>query len=475
MFATSSSCTTFIKVPPCSVKNSVATKLIPRETTTKPNTMNTESDRNKGSSCTHTFANSSAAITDSLDRMEDLPEFRSASLSTVKQEQPLLQTEPGSKRSDLPSTNASFPVATGLLQIQTGWKYPHLTTVGLYYPLGPCQFRFPRDQLERVLRILQDAFRKLSMQVAYQDTPIVATCFSLDQVEFDVSIFESQTKNGEIIIEVDRRFGDAVSYHNYAQQLACAICGTSGNHPLSFTARPIPPYFWNKNLLCEADSIGRRVTKNRDDDSEILTEALETTSSLISNDRYDARRLGFLSLMHITDPYKSGLSISTVAAKCLLFPSDTTQANVSRRVFEYACGDHYDEEADTDSTIGDTSYVDSATGTGFAYLSLAIVSQVFQVAAETKLLDMESFLCEFSSNKNNNDLVECIMGKMHQANRYPHHAYYAVQSLVALCECIPSLRRRINTQDVEDVQLFGDSCHLALATASRKLLLALQP
>ena len=334
-----------------------------------------------------------------------------------------------------------------------GWKNPQLTTLGLYYPLGPCQLRLPLEMLHNVLDMLLDVFRRLSMHASYQESPICAICRSLDQVEFTVSLFASRTSPQEIIVEVERRYGDVISYHNYARRIACALNRTDSYPDVGQTE---PPCFWNRKIIDLADSVALA------GHNESIAEALEITYSLISNERYDARRLGLESLIHMTDPYKSGFFVASAAAKSLLFPKDAREQRVSRDVFEYACKLPSDDCSESSSGVADAAEAD------LSYLGLIVASQTLQIAAESKSINVESFLATFP-----NDLVGNFHDKMLHADTNPHMGYYAVQAMVALCDCIPSLRSRINNRDVEEAQLYGDSCHLALARASNKLLLSL--
>ena len=105
----------------------------------------------------------------------------------------------------------------------------------------------------------------------------------------------------------------------------------------------------------------------------------------------------------------------------------------------------------------------------FAYLSLVIIAQILEVAAGAQTMDVKTFLDVCPA-----DLVGSVIEKVRDVQSDPHRAYYAVQCLASLCRCVPSTKMRINGSDVEEARLVGDSCHLALATATQKLLGTLQ-
>ena len=84
-------------------------------------------------------------------------------------------------------------------------------------------------------------------------------------------------------------------------------------------------------------------------------------------------------------------------------------------------------------------------------------------------MDVKTFLDVCPS-----DLVGSIIEKVGDVHRDPHRAYYAIRCLASLCRCVPSTKSRIKDTDVEEAQLVGEACHLALATVTKELLVSLQ-
>ncbi|KAL7568654.1 hypothetical protein ACA910_021656 [Epithemia clementina (nom. ined.)] len=260
--------------------------------------------------------------------------------------------------------------------------------------------------------------------------------------------------------------------------------------PTSPTAVASPPCFWNGNMLRQADTImGQKVSPsllsedNRNNHA--IAQALDTVWSFLSTDRYDVQRLGFESLVHMTNPNCSGLSVAVQTTKCLLFPQTETQERFSRAILECVCDscDHNENER-------------SAAAVELADLALVIFTQALEVAANEsplQLLDVATFLLQ--QRQRESKLVECLLHKVHGMDTHPHRAYYAMQLLVALCRCVPELRSEVinihNTMHVYRqspqppqyanvwsfvlaAQVFGDVHHLALTTASHQLWLCLQ-
>ncbi|KAL7581470.1 hypothetical protein ACA910_022044 [Epithemia clementina (nom. ined.)] len=306
-------------------------------------------------------------------------------------------------------------------------------------------------------------------------------------------------------IEVSRLDGDSVSYQQYAQAVLKTVTEIMNDHhnvgyesttydvnmeSTSPTAVASPPCFWNGNMLRQADTImGQKVSPsplsedNRNNHA--IAQALDTVWSFLSTDRYDVQRLGFESLVHMTNPNRSGLFVAVQTTKWLLFPQTETQEGISRGILEFVCGSCHHNENER-----------SAAEVELADLALVIFTQALEVAANEsplQTLDVATFLLQ--QRQRECKLVECLLHKMHGMETHPHRAYYAMQSLVALCRCVPELRSEIinmhnTTHDyrqspqqphyanvwsfVQAAQVFGDAHHLALATASHQLWLCLQ-
>lgn len=327
-----------------------------------------------------------------------------------------------------------------------GWEEPSLTVIGLYYPLGPCQKRFARSQLKEILENLPIVFRALSLQTKYHNSPISAECRSLDLVGLEVVILAARDDSECVLLEVCRREGDSYSYHCYAQQILLSV---SGPEPI----RPIMGFSWNLEALSKAD----RVAKNHEN----VAEALEIASNMLSSERFDARKLAVESLVHMTDPHVSGWATSQIIANCLLDPKESSQERLSEELLTYAA-------QETCPLHTDDSTFEKIAEAEVAYLCLVVLSNLLQVAAAAKNIDVQTFL-------KSSRVVDFLVEKVVNVQEHPHHAYYATQCLLDLCTFVPKELSRINRTIIEQAQLFGESSHYALATVSQKLLVNLHP
>lgn len=234
----------------------------------------------------------------------------------------------GSPRCDLLESHRGFPSVGA--RFETGgddWNDPRLTFLGKYYPLGSCQMRLCIDQLPKILLLLENVFRILSLHTRYCDSPISARCRSLDQVEIEVVLFAiPDSKSNEMVLEISRLDGDAVSHHAHVLRILTAVRDETLELP------PIIDPSWNQETLRKMESVSsHRVCYTN------IVESLEIASNMIDSDRYDACLMGLQSLTLITDPNKSGWSTAKFAVERLMRPRFLSPHDrLSMLVLEYA-------------------------------------------------------------------------------------------------------------------------------------------
>ena len=338
-----------------------------------------------------------------------------------------------------------------------GWQSPILTPINLYYPLGPCRTKFETSRLTEILYELQDVFRILSLETVFQESPIAATCQTLDQVEFNITVLQSRRNPSESILEIQRKSGDTMSFHCTAHQILAAVSGQTPTSRVSTSSSA-----WNVRMAQRLDSL--LPPKVDDATTSGVVSALELAWGMLSTDRLDAQRLGLESLVHMTDPTKSGWSTAQTASLLLLTPENNLQANLSMTLVRFVSS----LDAATQSMHLDGEPFGPEK---FAHLSLIVLSQVFGIAAKQEATQrIQQFLQWIKPI----DLVHSILRLLRDGPHHPHLTYVAVQCVTALCPAVPQLRLQIKSRDVQELQHFGDLHHCALANASQQLLVALQ-
>jgi len=414
---------------------------------------------------------------------EQPPVFRSATMafhpSDVLNAIPYQQSATNEKTASFRYDTANPTSTNDNVTKKLSWSNPTLTTLGLYYPLGPSQRRFQRSQLAHLLETLVHVFYSLSLHTQYFDQPIMALCESLDQVRLEVQVWGARDHPEEIILEVSRHDGDCYNFHIYAHRILAAF---PDQCPAPFIRTA-----WNLEPLERADGV-LGLPKNREGEQQQqeqgVEEALDVAYSMLSSERFDARKLGFQSLLHMTDPCKSGWLAAKAVAQCILAPKGKLQEQLSETLVQFAILDtapttsaknHYQSSFEDFMEEDDTNFAILADAEN-AYLSLAILSQTLRIAARDKTQQMMDTVKTFLNMwcLSGVDMVECMIEKVGNVHDQPHHGYYAVQCLAALYDCDRSLYSRIRCAHVEEAQMVGELSHFALAKVSEKLRVSLQ-
>jgi hypothetical protein len=318
-----------------------------------------------------------------------------------------------------------------------GWATEKLRPLGIYHPLDPSHVSIPRAQLADALERLSDSFRRLSCHVAYEESYLSAACHTMEQVQFQVSLYESREDAQMIFLELQRRAGDScIYYQEYVHPILAVVTGQSMPVPRRCSLDRLP--------AASLDRLAKLAGMEEDD----VDVAIELTTNLVTSDRIDARRLGLESLEVMTDLSKTGWSTASKVARSIVLPEDETSQRLSQVMLGYLMS--------TDS--GD-----------LPYRALQVWSNTWQVAAEDPETALESF-CERACPAD--ILVNTLMTRVEGMQDQPHEATLALVGLTALCREMPHLRTSISRATVEHANVVGTQGHAALAQASGKFLAA---
>jgi len=393
-------------------------------------------------------------------------------------------------------------------QVASGWKQPRLTRLSMYHPLEACHVRFHKKQLDDVLNLLCQTFQSMSVQVAaYEESPIAASCWSLDQVEFRVSLWESRDDEQMAVLEVQRRSGDAYHFSCYARSIMALV--VDGNSGTSRSTPQLPTFaiprgacalsgtgMENMRLLRKAEQLVNHAFANGQSANNTLEnkspadEALEIANHLLCGcDRYDARQLGLESLCMLTDPNKAGLDVSAKVSEAILLGD--RQSSPYRRMqavlLPLAVTGSWPGEDSDDSMMIDFGYDDDDgdavldKGHPHAFLALQVLCQALQVLSRNVNTaavrgSMPSFLAEARQLLSGKDLVQELLSMVNDAQAHPHGAFLALRCLTAVCRVLPDVRVAVAKEHettVNKARQIGVMSHAALEKASQQLLEAL--
>ena len=347
--------------------------------------------------------------------------------------------------------------------VPAGWQHPQITRLGLYHPLEVGHASVAREALPSVLARLRNVFRSLSLRTIYHDTPLAASCQSLEQVELRVSLWESRTDPNQVVLEVQRRCGDSVAFGGYARRILDSI----GQESCQGVDRQVC-----LDSLWRAESCMRRIPVPPHVDP--VQQALEVAHDLSIAERRDARQLGLESLCIMTDASKTGMPVAIPTAKCVLLgtSSDGNDQPMFRRVQErvvyLACSPAAPDAIGEDYMEEDEECFDRDDPE--AYLALVALANAVEVLAQTES-DATVFTGLLNETRRvaNCDLLDYLVDQVHKAASCPHRAYFGTKALVGLCQKLPHARANVPLDVVKEAQHVGQDCHAALASEADRL------
>lgn len=367
------------------------------------------------------------------------------------------------------------------INIKTTWENPILRPIPNYYPLESSTKSFHENDMQRVLSNLSEAFRVFGIQAKYFESPAGAALLTPELVEIHVCLWKA-TNDKKIYVELQRRRGDAITFHRYSRSIlgAAASCGDSSFEKASSQnelqyLRGAAKLFQRELPRCDEGS----------SDVESL-QSIELAADLLQKDRFDARILGMESLSILTNPRKTCWNTALLASRAVLF-GDKNENHAFGVIHEFILNivqnrcipddedsgmqdsflmgyDSDDDEEDyfsmkgtEDDRYGEKSSEHNATMHAFVNYGLKIISSALQILttsldAESKsvtLLDprtvVENFLqrsLEFSPKQ---DILKTFLNEVGCAESKPHNACLAAKSLKIMCHFSSAARFRMKT------------------------------
>ena len=368
--------------------------------------------------------------------------------------------KPSLDRFSASTVNVTTPNKDAAAIIPHGtWATDKLCRLGMYHPVEPAHATFPKAQLALVLDQLTDCFRALSCHVLYEDNLLSAACLSPEQVEFQVTLFETAQPAAHeetILMELQRRAGDSFVFHqDYVRPIMAVI---QGNAPVAgiLTERKRPDRRAGESMdHLSQQIVGFAALPLHEDD---VTVALELATNLVTADRLDARRLGMESLATMLDTSKTGWSTACQVARALILPTNDNAQRLAQTLLRYLL------ERPAVPTEASKHPFDEDH---LAFEALNVWSHAWQVGADDLDTPLEHF-CDVACPAD--ALCQALMDRVVAVHARPHAATLALQALCPLCKEMPQLRAHVSWADVQVAEAVGVRENAALAKASRQLL-----
>jgi hypothetical protein len=181
-----------------------------------------------------------------------------------------------------------------------------------FYPLEQTAVFVPNVPASEVASRVSNILRERSIEATYDDASARAKCVTADNVDFRVRMYRGRKQYSHgIIVEVQRRFGFSINFHN---DTIVILDAAEGKPP-----RALPPM---GGLLCVLDN-----SEDEYDPSHSAS-ALEFASKMLHQPGYDAHCLGLQTLSSLTDPVKMGHRTVETISRALLEPDNEVGAAV---------------------------------------------------------------------------------------------------------------------------------------------------
>merc|ERR1712157_577814 len=171
--------------------------------------------------------------------------------------------------------------------------------------------------LDTVVVRTSEANRLLSIHAEYCNKTATATLLTSENVEMQLSLWRPSGDKKGIVVEIQRRKGDSITFHRYSRCILDAVAGDldisdhvekNGDDIDAIFSRTV-----QRMLTLEAPQ------DSREEENVII--AIEIAHGLIMKDRLDANQLGLESLCLLTDAKKTGLTTAVIASRVVLLGS----------------------------------------------------------------------------------------------------------------------------------------------------------
>ena len=395
---------------------------------------------------------------DSEEVLEEMPSFRSVALlsaapSLRQQPSPLDQGLKASspmavgttKHLATKSTTSSVSLDTAPLQ-QHGWKLPVLTDLGCFSFLEPYHKHISIARLESLLQFLPRLFQQLSLHVEYCDSPIVARATTLEQVGLCVSVVRDINRQGQVVLQVQRRVGCCIVFTKYAREIIQRVEDfVMGKHetpvkqPISgdwtsmvSSAFKTPPPHCHGTT---AQTVLQRCHFREQQPHQVQyhfydlqeTSVLDDTNAMLQC--FATRHLALEALTILTDPAKTTKSVVDQVSRVLLCGEESTgdvYTKLVGTVVLLAVSGRWMDDDDNDS-------MPLGCDDRAQFLALQALVNAMHVVdcASGKAMSSFNQACRLHTDR---DWEHVLCERFHAAAHQPHVAYLAAKGLCRLHE-----------------------------------------
>jgi len=309
-------------------------------------------------------------------------------------------------------------------------------------------------------RIVQCA-KLLSADCDYDDRKAGAT-LSINRIELCIQLFEVNNTRNIIVVEVRRKNGSPISFHQVARVMLNAAKGNISSLTPSFT-----PKSETENIITHEE--------NKENNDVAMAGTIETVESLLNNDRIDANLLGMESLLHLTTSGSSSKNMALFTANVIL---NGWKNNVIKdTVFSLITNSNEGEEESN-------NIVENGFNKKMRIYALSLLANSLEGISNNRQVGGDDETADFESKLLNNEWVEdggvlwSLVEILKVSESSLQEAYFAAKCLQTVLKASTELIFWATERDVVKVvecsQKVGHCRHNSLGRASDEILMCLK-
>jgi len=330
------------------------------------------------------------------------------------------------------------------------------------------------------------------------DSKATASLKTAEHVDIHLSLWQGMAPKYPncIIVEAQRRKGDAVVFHHYCRNLLDAAQGDFNLNTFITKEKLEQKYTKIANELLE----GKESSETTERENFLF--ALEIAAGLLKKDRMDARELGMQSLCLLTDPTRTSKETALLASKFVLtgtihdenssdndlLPEELGVREAVLSLVQFGrLGEGGEFSSPNESNEDEYDHPDEKTHNDVLHnLALAVLSNALEVLENHNSLIHPSksvasitntFLDE-SMDISSRDLLRTLLGGLEQAEDKPHDACLSAKCLKFLFQASQKARRKarsLNAKQIVSTALdIGRRTHVKLEEETQKVITALE-
>jgi len=272
--------------------------------------------------------------------------------------------------------------------------------------------------------------RELSIGAAYDHRDAICRAELDDLTRFNIRLFGD---NDDIILELQRRSGSSLTFHNAAQIILLSAKGRHPKNPIPKGCSPCWSLRAAKYRCChesKAGEEGRRVSEDGSIEGSIRGGDLAMVDCLLRKNMLDARLLAMESLRYLTDENSSGADTSTAVAQVILCGSDEQSVNIRDALFSLVVNGTLDNDG-CNRCPCDCGIIDDKYNHAMHETALVVLANALGILLKDGRKDPGKLVCCSEATQ---ELLVALCEDIADAEEKPTDAYQALRCMFELVQ-----------------------------------------